>query len=802
MYIRYSIEDLLFLRDSPLCLKPDGFPPAEEWMGAAPETSRSHGQNQQQQQHQQSRSANMGAFDKFRNNIDSPNSLLDQPARRPAPERHVSRNSATNPEDIVFGPPRMAFASSGRAGGKTTDAEKQPKEGEPQSRFANLRSRNGESDGDRFRESRNANPLRRRGDTNEDSDGWTPVKPRKSFGSEGAERFQNKFAAPLRDDKRTPRTLNDRTDRPFDSLTRGKEREKEADEEGRPSNGAAKNGTDPWHKSKNSETRVPEKRERIDRAKSWRERDPEADQQEERDARVPDRRWGGRAEREPEWLDEPQEPKAEARTQQDFQKWMEAMKQAKSGGATTSKPTAVPMPDPSPEVVKPPVQSAPAAEMGPDKFFMAFASTTSTEVKTPGEQADVPTRPKPVGKSSRFTSFFAQPPSDKPDMPVPSMLAAALESLPAAMPAVAPPPPSIAHAPADEERQAFQALLSKLQKQSMTSTPPAASAFAAPSHGHPNEGGNHHAAQSPLQALLGGNQREGPVGRPPPHEILAPRPQPQSARPEQLLQDLVGHHQRVSSQGSGRGDGPGSRHITNNNSNTEFLMNLMRGPGGPDRSDSAMLRAFQQAPPPNQGPPPPADDFQRDSRNAQRQMRPVPPPGFPMDEGVDFMPNPNQPTQILQRPPPPPGLDQMPPNWMGGRGQMPPPLPSPQQGQPPQQGQAQGPPHPQQRGPMIPPPGLAGRNAPLPGMPPMFAPNFPPGAMPPHPDMGPPRNMGPPPPGFFGQMPPGFMPPGMGGFNGPMPQVDAPGGGFGPTSPFEARGMMPPGGRGANFGRG
>jgi hypothetical protein len=255
---------------------------------------------------------------------------------------------------------------------------------------------------------------------------------------------------------------------------------------------------------------------------------------------------------------------------------------------------------------------------------------------------------------------------------------------------------------------------------------------------------------------------------------------------------LVGHHQRVSSQGSSRVESGAPR---NNNSNTEFLMNLMRGP---DRSDSGMMRAVQQAQ--NQGPPP-SDDFSRDSRNAQRQMRPGPPPGFAMDDGGDFMPNPNQgaPTQILQRPPPPPGLEQMPPNWMAGRGQMPPPPPPPQQVPQPQQVQPQGQHH-QQRGPMLPPPGLVGRNPP-PGMPPMFAPNFPHGGMP-HPDaMGPPpRNMGPPPPGFFGQMPPNFMPPGMAGFGGPS-GPESPGA-FGPGSPFEARGMMPPGGRGANFGRG
>lgn len=30
---RYAIDDLLVLRQSPLCVKPPGLPPAEEWMG-------------------------------------------------------------------------------------------------------------------------------------------------------------------------------------------------------------------------------------------------------------------------------------------------------------------------------------------------------------------------------------------------------------------------------------------------------------------------------------------------------------------------------------------------------------------------------------------------------------------------------------------------------------------------------------------------------------------------------------------------------------------------------------------------
>ncbi|UKZ92998.1 uncharacterized protein TrAFT101_007930 [Trichoderma asperellum] len=308
----------------------------------------------------------------------------------------------------------------------------------------------------------------------------------------------------------------------------------------------------------------------------------------------------------------------------------------------------------------------------------------------------------------------------------------------------------------------------------MSATPPAPSPFAPPPMGNHLDMGKKSNLASPEPFQQYGGERANGMGRPPPQhvqEILAPRPQQQTARPDQLLQDLVGHHQRISSQSSGIPD------QARNNNNTEFLMNLMRmGPGAPPLS----MPQSQPQPQKQQAPMLESDFSPRENRGPQRQMRPQPPPGFPLEESFHNAERDSrlgQPTQILQRPPPP--MDQMPPNWMASGGQMPPP---------------------QQRGPMMPPPGLPGglsRNVPMPHM---FPPNFPPGGMPPPPEAMagmPPRNMPPPPPGFFNGPPHGFMPPGLGGFNGPPGPPEAFGG-----SPFEARGM-PPGaaGRGAAFGR-
>ncbi|KAF4980107.1 hypothetical protein FZEAL_3828 [Fusarium zealandicum] len=785
MAVRYTADHLLHLRDSPLCIKPPNLPPTEEWMGPAPEPNRTQ---------------NKTAGDRPRSN-DNP--LLDQTNRRPGAERHVSRNSASRfplgyPEDLVFAPPRMAFASA--RGNKSLENDKPAKEAEPPARFGNFRSRNGDLDSDRFREGRNSNGLRRREAGDGESDGWSTVKPRKSFGHEGAERFAGRMGGNFREEKRQPKERDDREatrDRPartFDTFTRDRDGD---DNEGRARNGMNRNKSEPWYKNEpntavtpnTNETTTPDKRERIDRAKSWRDRDAAAAAEASDDrhnSRTHDRRWGRdqRVEREPEWLDEPLEEQPEAHTQQDFQKWMEEMKKAKAGiPSAPSKPAAVEVAAAIIEAEKPPVQSAPAVETGPDKFFMAFAGNAGLDSPGTNEVKEPANKPKAAGKSSRFTSFFSQPQEEirgKTEPPTPM-------TGPPINGGGAPPMPMFGGpAPGpDDERQAFQQLLAKLQKQTMSATPPGPSPFAAPQGTPPNAGRPHNVASpgSPFQQY--GGDRGLPMGRPPPQhvqEILAPRPQQQSARPEQLLQDLVGQRQHAPSQGSGRPD------AARNNSNTEFLMNLMRAPPDAQRNELLMrMGGLQQQ---KQGPMPPLNgrepDFPRDDRGPQRQMRPQPPPGFPMDERFHNPPDadsrPNQPTQILQRPPPPPGLDQMPPSWMPGGGQMPPP---------------------QQRGPMIPPPGLAGglvgpgpnRNMPMHHM---FPPNFPPGAMPPPEAMGgmPPRNMPPPPPGFFGGPPHGFIPPGLGGFNGP-PGPDFPGG------PFEARGMPPAGntGRGAAYGR-
>ncbi|KAI0594059.1 hypothetical protein F4775DRAFT_575573 [Biscogniauxia sp. FL1348] len=768
MALRYTIDALIILRDSPLCTKPNNLPPAEEWMGPPPETFRNN-------------QGNKSGNDRNRNNTDS--SLLEQTNRRTGADRHASRNSA-NPEEIILGPPRTTFSSatlSSRT--KAFDNEKAFKDTDARDRF-NFRARNGdvENTTERFRdrERDGRSTFRRRADGDQDSDGWTPVKPRKSFGHEGAERFHGRMGE--RPDRfggeRKPRDQEDRetnTERPrrnFGEFAR----EKEGEDSDKPRrNGLNRTRPDqPWNRES---TDAPAPRERFDRSKSWRERaDDNADGHHEKPReRTYERRWDRdhRQERDPEWLDEPLEGQSQAHTQEDFKKFMDTMKGKSASKAEQPPPPMLLAESPSPqeraEADKPKVKSAPAIELGQDKFFAAFAPKPTLEASggiVDGVKESAAHTPK-AKTGSRFQNFFSSQEESRRQTEPPT---------PAAAPPVHEMNPLLAMAgsqPDTAEKVAFQALLQKLQKQTLQASTPPSAGFSEPPPSHEFGPKSVMTSPGPYQPYGQQERREEPMPRgppPQPQELHAPRPQPNpqfaALRPEQqMLHDLIGQRHPSQTQGPGRADQPS---IRSNNSNAEFLMTLMQGPRPapePQRNEPLVMRMPQPSRP-TQIPPTPdrEPDFARERGAPQHQGgRPAGLPGF-FDEAVihhrEQESRPQQPTQILQRQGPP-GLDPMHTNaWMQTGAQLPPP------GRP-----------------MIPPPGLAGnpRNGPIPGA---FPPNFPMGGFPPDAMAGPPRNMAPPPGFFGGPPPPGFMPPpGMGGFQGPEALA------FG----FDGRGMPPPG---------
>ncbi|KAL1874791.1 hypothetical protein VTK73DRAFT_145 [Phialemonium thermophilum] len=772
---RYTAEDLLFLRQSPLCVKPPGLPPPEEWMGPPPETSRA----QNRVSGEKSKGNDAITFGRFAN-------------------EKTGLRINSHPDDMILGPPRTSFASATTRLGET---ERAPQDSEVRERLDkfNYRARMQDSDQthDHTRDGR-TNAYRRRGDTDQDSDGWSTVKPRKSFGHDGAERFHGRISGDrfnVRDDRR-PRERDDRDngERRTKNFSGQFSRDKDGDEtEGHRRNGLSKGRSESWSKDNNDAPPISQ-RERIDRAKNWRERAPEDKVGERKFGdrtgdRGYDRRWDRdreqRVEKEPEWLDEPAENKSQTHTEEDFKKFMEAMKAGSGRGAkpTDDKPALTKEDKPSTDtafVLEQKVVSAPAIEVGQDKFFAAYSSAS---LETPGPKPDAikeASKPK-AAKPSRFTSFFSavEESRGKTEPPTP---AAAVTSH-----SLSGPSPQ----QSDAEKEAFQVLLQKLQRsgppQNASSVPGYKDQLAAQAAPLSKAGAT---SPEPFQPY-GTDQREDPrlrANAPPIQDILSPRsvvPPTQLhniQRPEPGFADFFGQQGQPQQGGPNRVDQAPST----TNDNAEFLMRLMqsaRNSAEPPRTEQLLMRMPQ---PTKQVALPVISDrepeFQRErSVSQQRQMRPQGPPGF-LDEQFhhaegDGRP---QPTQILQRPPPPPGLDHtshLPPFPLTPGGQMPP----------------------AQR-PMIPPPGFINnaRNAPVPNMFPSFpAGHFPsPDAMPGPPTGQPgPRPMQPPPGFYGGPPPPGFIPqlPGMNTFQqGP----DA----LGFRSPFDGRGMPPPG-SGAPFRR-
>ncbi|KAK3294782.1 uncharacterized protein B0H64DRAFT_362362 [Chaetomium fimeti] len=841
---RYSAEFLLHLRESPLCVKPPNLPPPEEWMGPPPETFRT-----QQKTANGQKPGEGGA-------------LLNQENRRPPHDRNGSRN-ASNPDEFILGPPRTSFASASATsmrGVRNSDVEKGFRGQERQDRTDRFAFRDRANDSD----SRN-NASRRQPGQGQDGEGWNTVPPRKSFGHEGAERFHGRMGGVGNDrfgQRDDTRRLRDRDDREGGDLRRNREFERRSrDQEGDDSETPRKNGlgrgkSESWFRENaaggSSDAPPKSQRERIEKAKSWRDRDPEDnnktnDRYGDRNDRNFERRWDrdrhARVENDPEWLDEPLEDKAQGHTEEDFKKFMETMKAGRGGGAPKQDEKPSMLLDQPPVTaaaatveVEHKVVSAPATEQAPDKFFAAYGSS-GLDGGTPIAEVKDAAKPR-TGKSSRFMAFL-NPQEDsraKTEPPTPA---------PAVQPGDRPGP---AHQ-SEAEKEAFALLISKLH---MSGLGPALESSAPPSQTTPGrypetspfqEMQQKSAVTSPepFQQYGNNDRREDPRIRSSQHslhDIISPRPvglpmPPPVSRPEQALQDLLAQRHHLPNQQLARAE---QQNMTAVNRNREFLVGLMQGrreTPEPPRNEQLLLRMPQptkQVPLANM--PDREQEYPRERSSSQRQQMRGP-PGF-LDESqfhpgeVDGRPPP-QPTQILQRPPPPPGLDhQMHPFHMGGvnpavaaaaaaAGQMPP-----------------------QR-PMIPPPGLMNngpRNVPMPGM---FPPNFPhthghggPGSFPPGPpphgggppppdgmggpSSGPPRPMQPPPGFYGGPPPPGFMPPpgmgGGGGFqgpDGPQPRNAGPGpglgghsgiGGYGgPPGMFDGlermngldrRGMMPP----------
>ncbi|KAJ2903596.1 hypothetical protein MKZ38_009649 [Zalerion maritima] len=851
---RYSQEDLEFLRQSPLCVKPQNLPPREEYLGP--------------QQLESSKTGPRTGNDRDRTY------LGDTTNRRPG-------SRPGNSDEIVLGPPRTSFPSTSSFRPKLADGDRPSRDTEgARDRFGGFRAKNadGEGDGERYRDNRNNTLRPRRGDVDQDSDGWTPVtKSRKSFGHDGAERFHGRMGGERNHDRGDRRRDRDdreregtregnRERRNFDTYPRDRERDV-GDGDTPRRNGLNRARSDnPWHKETNDGI---SQRDKIEKLKNWRDRgNSDADTFRERDRERGDRERGNdrygdrrynrdrdqRQEAEPEWIDAPvtgptqQSSNQQSMNQADF---VEFMKRLKSGGGP--RPAKEPKPEKETatldveleaEVDEQPLQvlqnevleeSLPSKT---DKFFEKFAVTDKPEFD---KEASV-SRPKLGGaKPSRFTSFFTTQQQDGPrrqaEPHIPAASAAPPLPPPDAVPASGPLPAS-----SEKDKQDFQVLLQKLQSSSHgTYSPPVTTTLHQPPPvSTPQDLPSllpQHVSPEPIQHQFGMGRRD--EGRPRlqsqpslmQQEVISPRPimgmaNPAAMRSEQMLQELGNQRHSAQSQGS-------SRHEPLRNSNAEFLMGLMQSarhaPEPPAREE--LLARLQQEQHQQHQHQQQQQQQQRQQQLQQRQNRQQQAPQQIPQQIPQQQPQQQQPMMSMlgrepdflgagpQRPmgrihpgfmdeqfhqmdqdrqqpthilqrPPPPGLEHPTPSWMGPGG---PNGPTAGPGGPngPVGGQISS----HQR-PMIPPPGLGGqggnppRSAPPPGMGPNM---FPPsfGGGPGFPD----NMVGPPPPRGM-QPPPGlYGGPPFGGM--PHPGM----GGFqgsegipfgGPGGPADGRGMLPP----------
>ena len=687
-------------------------------------------------------------------------------------------------------------STSVRSAGKPLDPPDRGTTRDGDSRF-NFRGLRRDIENEQGRDGRGAS-LRPKLDGGEsDNDGWSTVKPRKSFGTEGAERFNGRMGVDRhRDDRRfkdrDDRDTKERSQRGFDTFSRDKDGDLDQERDTR-RNGTGRGRNESWFRADGDGHAATRDRNSngdklVDRSRGWRdkERDDRAVERTDRHDRG-DRKWererDQRQEREPEWMDEPADERSQAHTQEEFQKWKEQMQGKDKSGSTKA---------PAEEkgdsggffaVEKPKADPILTIDTGPDKFFGMWATPRDDSAADSGISArEGPTKPVAAGKASRFTSFFTPQEEQtrtllEPNPPAPNTsdrLGALFQNA----------------APDSREKAAFAELLQKLKGNSLSESGPSPPVNPQQQPKPPIEmqQSNPIASPEPPQQHYPARQEESrPTTRnsqPGLQNLLNQRQsagsQP-SIRPEQMLHELVGQRQNAASQSSARPEQPQSR------SNTEFLMNLMQSAKAapePSRTEQLLMRM-----PPAQKP---GDRqmqqqmmeaemqreaaAQRERSASQRQTRPPPPPGF-FDDPAAFQRGPPpqherqpQPTQILQRPPP--GLEQVPPSW--AQPGMPGPLPQ------------------QMRPHIVPPPGLGVsgpeiRNRGMP--PPMQQQMFPPGFMPPGMSgfqgaepMGPPRMQ--PPLGFYAP-PPGFLPSGINGaFQGPEGMA------FG--GPFDGRGLPPP----------
>ncbi|KAF2143905.1 uncharacterized protein K452DRAFT_296867 [Aplosporella prunicola CBS 121167] len=416
--IRYTPEQLMQLRESPLVHKPEGLPSIDQWM----ENANENGQRNKTRAQNNIR----GDDSTVQENGGSQRSTLFQP-------KHGIRNTNAVSEDIILGPPKVAFASSSRVP-KLSDLDKEEDVAHDRANLRDKFFKERESEKNKTGTSAARRPGR------EDLEGWMNVRGRRTSLSQ--------------DDQEQLARIGEHRSR-FN---------RDGEEETPRRNGAGRNRFEqPWGR----ETPGSNAKETDTSQRGWR-----------------DREWtrGNRLEEDPEWMDTPvkkkdeigmarfQRPKGpewledeskddkKPHTQEDFQRWKERMK-ASASGSDDKEIT------PEPEVPSkdtPPVSSKPITPLvfeGKDMFGIFGADRTKLDAPATTEGTPAP-KPKPA-KASRFAKLFSpqeeqqQQQQQQQQAPPPSQ------------------PPAMQEANgSNEDKEGFQRILQMLGSTNIASQPP------------------------------------------------------------------------------------------------------------------------------------------------------------------------------------------------------------------------------------------------------------------------------------------------------------------------------------------
>ncbi|KAF5862768.1 hypothetical protein ETB97_011218 [Aspergillus alliaceus] len=400
---RYQIDELLWLRSSPLVTKPTNLPPVEEWMGPIPDPT--------------TQRKSTGPRDPSNPNETTPrrSSIFES--------RHISRNS--NSEDIILGPPKTAFASASRVPGKgSIDATERPSR-QPDSDDTKNDRLNFRGKFFKDREAGDNNFDRRDGKTDPftprrgDRDDWNAGRPRRPFGQDENERKPRRNGEFDRWESRDFNRDRDQQTPNFERGARDKDSRFFPRKDGQP--GRARHEGSWFRDESNQDGPDGEEEKTPIRSRDWR-----------RDRHGADRDWtrGAKFEQEPEWLDstDKDEPRR-VHTQEDFERWKERMKAGSSQAhveekkETSAEPTPIPTQKPEPRPTDGEIFSSNGAPFQSDTAMERFfgllveqkppqeTSTSSPLEATVVSQATPKENIPPKSfKSSRFAGLFSPPP--------------------------------------------------------------------------------------------------------------------------------------------------------------------------------------------------------------------------------------------------------------------------------------------------------------------------------------------------------------------------------------------------------